>query len=133
MVSLYNIYIRNKATYYTPYRLIKSPETLPRLWKSIALDFVVGLPLSKDLITGLEYNSIYIVTDKFTKYAYIVLVLGTMDTNTIAQLFLRMIFVNHGTPDEVILDKDKLFTSKFWKTFVALIRIKQKMLTAFYP
>ena len=47
------------------------------------MDFVVGLPLSKDLITRLEYDSICIVTDRFTKYAYIVLVLGTIDTNTI--------------------------------------------------
>ena len=77
------------------------------------MDFVVALPLLKDLITGLEYDSICIVTARFTKYAYIVPVLGTIDTNTIAQLFLRTIFVNHGTPDEVILDRDKLFTSKF--------------------
>ena len=83
MVSLYNIYIRNKATYYTPYRLIKLPETLLRLWKLIALDFVVGLLLSRDPIIGLEYDSICIVTDRFTKYAYIILVLGTMDADTI--------------------------------------------------
>ena len=104
MVSLYNIYIRNKATYYTPYKLIKLLETLLRPWKLIALDFVVGLPLSKDLITGLEYDSICIVTDRFTKYAYIVLVVGTMDADIIAQLFLRTIFANHRIPDEVILD-----------------------------
>ena len=73
------------------------------------------------------------VTDRFTKYAYIVLVLGTIDADTMAQLFLRTIFANHGTPDEVILDRGKLFTSKFWKTFVALIGIKQKMSIAFYP
>ena len=84
VVSLYNTYIRNKATYYTPYGLIKSLETLPRLWKSITLDFVVGLLLSRDPITGLEYDSICVVTDRFTKYAYIVLVLGTMDADTIA-------------------------------------------------
>ena len=84
VVSLYNTYIRNKATYYTPYRLIKLPETLPRLWKSIALDFVVGLLLSRDPIIGLEYDSICVVTDRFTKYTYIVLVLGTIDADTIA-------------------------------------------------
>ena len=84
MVTTYDTYIRNKATYYTPYKLIKSLETLLRLWKLIALDFVVALLLLKDPITGLEYDSIYVVTDRFTKYAYIVLVLGTMDTNTIA-------------------------------------------------
>ena len=77
------------------------------------MDFVVGLPLSRDPIIGLEYDSICVVTDRFTKYAYIVLVLGTIDADTIAQLFLRTIFANHGIPDEVISDRDKLFTSKF--------------------
>ena len=113
VVTTYDTCIRNKATYYAPYGLIKSPKTPPRPWKSIALDFVVTLLLSKDPITGLEYDSICVVIDRFTKYAYIVPVLGTIDTNTIAQLFLRTIFVNHGTPDEVISDRDKLFTSKF--------------------
>ena len=47
------------------------------------MDFVVGLPLLKDPITGLEYDSICVVTDRFTKYAYIVLVLGTMDADII--------------------------------------------------
>ena len=83
VVTTYDIYIRNKATHYTPYRLIKLPETLLRLWKLIALDFVVTLLLSKDLITGLEYDSICVVTDRFTKYAYIVPVLVTIDTNII--------------------------------------------------
>jgi hypothetical protein len=50
-----------------------------------------------------------------------------------AQVFLRTIFANHGTPDEVISDRDKLFTSRFWKTFVALLGMKQKMSTAFHP
>ena len=74
---------------------------------------MVGLLLSRDPIIGLEYDSICVVTDRFTKYAYIILVLETIDADTIAQLFLRTIFVNYGIPDEVILDKDKLFTSKF--------------------
>ena len=84
MVFLYNIYIRNKATYYTLYGLMKLLETLLRPWKLITLDFVVGLLLSRDLIIRLEYDSICVVTDRFTKYAYIVLVLGTIDADIIA-------------------------------------------------
>ena len=94
---------------------------------------MVGLLLLRDPIIRLEYDLIYMVTDRFTKYAYIVPVLGTIDADIIAQLFLRTIFANHGTLDEVILDRDKLFTSKFYKTFIVLIRIKQKILIAFYP
>ena len=83
MVFLYNIYIRNKATYYTLYGLIKLLETLLRPWKLIALDFVVGLLRSRNPIIRLEYDSICVITDRFTKYAYIVLVLGTIDADII--------------------------------------------------
>jgi hypothetical protein len=125
--------IRNKAARHAPYGLMKSPATPPKPWKSIALDFVVKLPLSKDPITKVDYDSICVITDRFTKYAYMVPFLETNDADDMAQVFLRTIFANHGTPDEVISDRDKLFTSKFWKTFVSLLGIKQKISTAFHP
>jgi hypothetical protein len=31
----------------------------------------------------------------------------------LAQVFLRVIITNHGTLEEIILDRDKLFTLKF--------------------
>ena len=106
--------------------------TLLRLWKSIALDFVIELLLLKDLAIGIVYDLICIITDRFTKYAYMILVLRIQDALTIAQVFLRIIFANYEISNEIILNKNKLFTSKFWKTFIAFLKMKQKMSTAFY-
>jgi hypothetical protein len=39
---------RNKTTKHAPYGQMLSPRTPSRPWKSIALDFVVKLPLSKE-------------------------------------------------------------------------------------
>jgi len=75
---------------------------------------------------------IYVITNKFTKYAYIISILKTQDALIIAQVFLQTIFANYGILNEVILNKDKLFTSKFWKTLIAFLKMKQKMSTAFY-
>jgi hypothetical protein len=36
------------------------------------MDFITELPLLKDPATGLAYNSILIIVDRFTKYALIV-------------------------------------------------------------
>jgi transposase InsO family protein len=125
--------IRNKASRHAPYGLMKSPATPPHPWKSIALDFVTELPPSRDPVTQLEYNSICVITDRTTKYAYMVPCLGTQSASDMAQVFLRTVFANHGTPEEIISDRDTLFTSKFWTTFFAILGVKQKMSTAFHP
>jgi hypothetical protein len=47
-------------------------ELLSELWSDILIDFVTGLPLSKDPATGLSYNAILVIVDCFTKYALII-------------------------------------------------------------
>ena len=37
------------------------------------MDFVVKLLKSKNLATGIEYNIIWIIQDKLTKWAYLIL------------------------------------------------------------
>jgi hypothetical protein len=48
-------------------------ELLSELWSDISIDFVTGLPLSKDSATGLSYNAILVIVDCFTKYALMIL------------------------------------------------------------
>jgi hypothetical protein len=48
-------------------------ELLSELWTDILIDFVTGLLLSKDPATGLSYNLILVIVDRFTKYALIIL------------------------------------------------------------
>jgi hypothetical protein len=125
--------IRNKASRHAPYGQLKSPSTLSLPWKSIAWDFVVKLPLSKEPVTGKESDSIFVITDRLTKYAYMIPFNETCTAEDIAYVFLREIVANHGTPDEIISDRDKLFTSKFWTTLIALLGTKHKLSTAFHP
>ena len=40
---------------------------------------------------------------------------------------------NHGLPDEIISDRDKLFTSKFWKSLVDQLGVHHKLSTAYHP
>jgi hypothetical protein len=39
----------------------------------------------------------------------------------------------HGIPKEFITDRDKLFTSKYWDTFLAKLGVKKKLSTSFHP
>ena len=79
----------------------------------MALDFMTKLPLFKELITGVIYNSIIVVTDRLTKYAYFIPYLESSLAEDLAYMFHKYIVANHGFSQRIISDKDKLFISRF--------------------
>ena len=89
---------------------LKTPEGA---WKAIILDFIIKLPLLKDLITKVKYDSILVIIDRLTKYAYFINYLESLNAEDLTYTFLRVIFANHRMPETIISDRDKLFTSKF--------------------
>ena len=97
------------------------------------IDFVVKLLLSRDSWTNCEYNAILVVTDRLMKYTYILLYKEVSTAEELANQLLRAIFTHYRILDKIISDRDKLFISKFWTTIIALLRIKRKLLIAFYP
>ncbi|RAL58210.1 hypothetical protein DID88_002313 [Monilinia fructigena] len=125
--------IRNKSSRHAPYGQLQTPDMPSQPWKSITWDFVVKLPFSKDPTTGIEYDAILNVVDRLTKFAYMIPFKETWDAEQLAYVFLRGIVSIHGVPDEIISDRDKLFTSKFWTTLLALMGIKRKLSTSFHP
>ena len=64
----------------------------------MALDFMTKLPLFKELITGVIYNSIIVVTDRLTKYAYFIPYLESSLAEDLAYMFHKYIVANHGFP-----------------------------------
>jgi hypothetical protein len=93
---------------------------------------VVKLLLSRDPIIGVEYDSILVITDKLTKYIYIILYLEASIIEDLAYMFLRIVVTNYSALEKMISDRDKLFISRFWKIFIVLLGIKQKLSTSFY-
>jgi hypothetical protein len=43
------------------------------------------------------------------------------------------IVMNHGVPKYITLDRDKLFTLKFWASLTDLMGIEWKLTTAYHP
>jgi hypothetical protein len=99
----------------------------------VTLDFVTKLPLFKKLITGVIYNSIIIVTDKLTKYAYFISYFENSLAEDLAYIFYKYIITNYGFPQRIINNKNKLFTSRFWKLLIDLSGVYHKLSTAYYP
>jgi hypothetical protein len=62
----------------------------------VALDFIIKLSLFKELMTGVMYDFIMIVIDRFTKYAYFIPYLESSSAEDLAYMFYKYIMANHG-------------------------------------
>jgi len=127
-----NVCIWMKHSRHRLYELLKSLSTSDHAWKSIALNFIVKLSKSKERVTRTMYNSILIVTDKLIKYKYFLLYKKVTFAEDLTYTFLRIIVANHELSDEVILNRDKLFTLKFWKSLMNQLEIHHKLFTTYH-
>jgi hypothetical protein len=114
-------YVKNCDTYHKSkharhklYRLLQTPEYLERPWARIAMDFIVKLPLFKEPLTGTVYNSILTINDDLIKYIYLLLYKESSTAEELAYAITRTVFAQYGTPEIIIIDRDKLFNSQFW-------------------
>ena len=55
-----------------------------------------------------------------------------MTAEELAKLFLKKIFADHGIFEQIISDRDKLFTSKFNTRLRKTLGIKKSMSTVFH-
>jgi hypothetical protein len=67
-------------------------------WQDVALDFMTKLSLFKKLMTRVMYDSIIIVTDRFTKYAYFIPYFKSFSAEDLAYMFYKYVVANHGFP-----------------------------------
>jgi hypothetical protein len=111
VIGGYNTCIWNKVSRYALYRIIQLPDIPRTPWTSIVLDFVIKLLLLRDPIIGIKYDFILVITDRLTKYTYIILYLEASTAEDLVYAFLRIIITNHSAPEEMISDKNKFFIS----------------------
>jgi len=97
------------------------------------MDFVVKLPELKDPVTGGTFNSIMVIVDKLIKYAILIPYKEIYKAYQLGFILLDRLIRDHGIPESITSDRDRLFTSHYWKTLIAAIGIKLRMLTAYHP
>ena len=124
---------RNKPNRHKPYGLLQPVELASKPWEVISWDFIVKLPKSKDPITGQEYDSIFVIVDKFTKWGYFIACTEEISAEDVAQVYVKEVFSRHGAPDKIISDRDTRFMSAFWQVFTAEQGIKTAASTAYHP
>lgn len=122
-----------KSARHAPYGELQPIPPPERAWQTVTMDFIVKLPKSKEPMTGVAYDSILVIVDKLTKYAYYIPYMESSNTKDLAYMFFKTVIAQHGLPTKLISDRDKLFTSNFWKCLMETMKVKQGLSTAFHP
>ena len=105
-----------------------TPQGEPLPFQTIAVDFIVKLPLSGG------YDAIMTVTDHdCTKPVILVPCNETIDAEGVARLYKDQVFPYAGLPKRIISDRDPRFTSAFFKELCTQLEIKQNLSTAYHP
>lgn len=123
----------NKNTTHPPYGEIQLPKYPERAWQVVTIDWITKLPDSPEPGSTMVYDSIMVVTDRLTKYAYFTPYTEKSTAEDLAYWFNKVVISQHGMPEAVISDRDKWLTSKFWETLTDNLGIKRKITTAYHP
>lgn len=91
------------------------------------MDFIEGLPKSAG------YSVILVVVDRHTKYAHFIPLKHPFSAPVVAKAFLETVVKLHGPPLTIVSDRDKVFTSNFWRDLFKLWDTKLHMSTAYHP
>ncbi|KAE9238092.1 hypothetical protein PF005_g375 [Phytophthora fragariae] len=97
-------------------------------WRSASMDFIFGLPRDAEGHTG-----VLVVVDRFSKMVHLAPVAAEVTADESAELFLDLVFRQHGLPESIVSDRDPRFTSAFWTRLFALLGIRLLMSTAAHP
>jgi hypothetical protein len=91
------------------------------------MDFIEGLPPSGSA------NALLVVVDKLSKYAHFIPLRHPFTAATVARLFMHHVYRLHGMPLVIISDRDRIFTSAFWKSFFSIAGTSLHMSSAYHP
>ena len=98
-----------------------------------ALDFITGLPEADDPATGRNCDMIMTIIDGLTKYAKFIPYRTDMDAKQLAYIWAKEVYADHGVPEKIVSDRDKLFIAKFTEGINEALGTEGAKSTAFHP
>nr|GFB74439.1 reverse transcriptase domain-containing protein [Tanacetum cinerariifolium] len=113
-----------KAEHQRPSGLLQRPEIPVLKWERITIDFITKLPRTQS-----GYDSIWVIVGRLNKSAHFI----PFKTKKLARLYLKEIVCKHGVPVSIILDRDPIFTSRFWRYLQVSLGTCLDMSTTYHP
>ena len=92
------------------------------------MDFVTHLPR-----TPQGHDAVWVIVDQLTKSTHFLAVRMTFTLERFCRLYIREIVRLHGVPISIVSDRDRRFTTHFWKSFQKAVGTRLTMSTTFHP
>ena len=108
-----NLCHKIKSSRHRSYEEMRQTSTSDQLWASVAMNFIVKLPLSKKLLTEVFYNLILTIVNWLMKEVQFISYKKASNAEELAYTFLQNVTALQDLPDEIIFNRDKLFISNF--------------------
>nr|GEW25104.1 reverse transcriptase domain-containing protein [Tanacetum cinerariifolium] len=116
-----------KVEHQKPSGLLQQPEIPEWKWKKITMDFINKLPRTRS-----GHDSIWVIVDRLTKFAYFLVIREDYNTEKLARLYINEIIARHGVPVSIIYDRDRYITSRFWKSLQKGLGTRLDLSTAYH-
>ncbi|GKA03116.1 putative reverse transcriptase domain-containing protein, partial [Tanacetum coccineum] len=121
-------YAKVKIEYQKQSGLFIQPEIPQWKWENITMDFVTKIPKTT---TG--QDTIWVIVDCLTKSAHFLLMRKDDTLEKLTRQYLKEVVSRHGVPILIIYDRDRKFTSHFWKSLNKALGTRLDMSTAYHP
>ena len=92
------------------------------------MDFIIVL-----LMSSCCHDAIMVMVDTLTKVSHFSPVQTSFIALVVVEMLLRDIVRLHGIPCKIILDRDSLFTSSFWRQLQVALGTRLDFSTAYHP
>nr|GEV60622.1 putative reverse transcriptase domain-containing protein [Tanacetum cinerariifolium] len=109
-------------------RLLVQPAIPEWKWDNITMDFITKLPKSPQ-----GFDTIWIIVDRLTKSAHFLSIRENDPLDKLVRLYLNRIVARHEIPVLIICDRDRRFTSNFWRSFQKAMGTDISMSTVYHP
>ena len=124
---------QNKHVTYAKYEKIQYMKSSKAPWDEVFMNFIIKLSKSKNSTNEKAYDAILVMINRLTKYCHIIFFKEIYNVEQLKYIVLNRLVWYQELSKKIINDKDKLFTSNYWKTLLSMLKIKLKMSTTFHP
>ena len=97
-------------------------------WEHVSMDLITDLPLTSD-----GYSNILSVVDRFSKYCVFTPLKADTSAEAVANAFVDSVVQCFGVPLSIVSDRDRRFTSHFWRHLWKTLKVSLRMSSAYHP